>query len=83
MLEQSRWEPATHRLAARYAHVPDDGGESIEMRIRQRYLLSGQVGSPLCRAGLETVALLGGFDPSAFDPEESELLVVVAGLAPP
>jgi SAM-dependent methyltransferase len=76
--EQSRWDPALQRIDARYVHVPGDGGPPVEALLPQRYLLSRQVPDLLSRAGLGLVALQGGFDQAAFDPEESEQLIVVA-----
>jgi hypothetical protein len=76
--EQSRWDRARQRIDARYVHVPVDGGDAMEAMIPQRYLLSGQVADLLAEAGLRLVALQGGFDQSAFDSEQSEMLIVVA-----
>ena len=76
--EQTRFDPHARRLDARYVHVPDDGGAPIEAVIAQRYLLSQEVEPLLERAGLRLIALLGGFDQAAFDPEESETLIAVA-----
>lgn len=78
--EQSRWEPRAQRITARYVHVPEDGGSPVEATIVQRYLLSWQVGPLLARAGLSLVALQGGFDQSAHDPDESDLLIGIARL---
>jgi SAM-dependent methyltransferase len=76
VLEQSWWDPRTQRIDARYVHV--GGGQTIEAMIAQRYLLSHEVGGLLEQVGLGLVALQGGFDQSAFDPEQSELLIAVA-----
>lgn len=76
--EQSLWDPARQRLRARYVHVPADGGTPIEATISQRYLLSSEVAPLLARADLELVALQGGFDQAAFDPEGSETLIAIA-----
>jgi SAM-dependent methyltransferase len=84
--EQSRWDRAGQRIDARYVHVPVDGGDAVEAVIPQRYLLSGQVPNVLAEAGLRLVALQGGFDQSAFDPEQSGMLIAVAArddAAPP
>ncbi|MFW5925774.1 MAG: class I SAM-dependent methyltransferase [Myxococcota bacterium] len=76
--EQSLWEPDRQRITARYVHVPEDGGPSVEAFVRQRYLLSAEVAPLLAQAGLELITLQGGFDQSAFDPEDSEMLIAVA-----
>lgn len=76
--EQSLWERGKQRLIARYVHVPRQRGDPVEGVIPQRYLLSEEVAPLLEEAGLQLIALQGGFDQSAFDPETSELLIVIA-----
>jgi SAM-dependent methyltransferase len=77
VLEQSWWDPRTQRIDARYVHVAS-GGQTVEATISQRYLLSHQVGGLLEHVGLRLMALQGGFDQAAFEPDQSELLIAVA-----
>jgi SAM-dependent methyltransferase len=78
VFEWSRWVPSRQRIDAFYRHEPADGGASIDATIPQRYLLGDEVAPLLERAGLELVALLGGFDQHAYDPDDSERLIGVA-----
>lgn len=79
VFERSRWDRSTQRIDAVYRHRPrDEGHAPVVASIPQRYLLGAQIEGLLADAGLELLALQGGFDQQAYETLESPSLVVVA-----
>ncbi|MCA9681946.1 MAG: class I SAM-dependent methyltransferase [Myxococcales bacterium] len=79
VLERSRWDKPAQRLDVTYLHVAVGAEEAVEGELPQRYLLLDQLRELLRDAGLDIRSLHGGFEGQPYDPDESMLLVVVAG----
>lgn len=78
--ERSRWIRSAQRIEAEYRYRGANGEELIAP-LPQRYLLAEQLLLALMEAGLEPIALWGDFSGTPFDPDGSDRLVLVAGLA--
>lgn len=77
VLERSDWDRTTQSLVAHYRHVPDDGGEVVELTIEHRYLLADQLLGLLRAEGFEPLLIAGGYDGRRYD-EEAEQMIVIA-----
>lgn len=80
VFETSAWDRDAQRIDARYLYVARDGSPALEFPLPQRYLRSDEAVALLEASGLEPWVLHGGFDQSAYDEEDSELMIVTARL---
>lgn len=78
--ERSRWIRSAQRIDAEYRYR-DTSGEELVVPLPQRYLLAEQLLLALMEADLEPIALWGDFAKTPFDPDHSDRLVLIAGLA--
>lgn len=75
--ERSRWDRAAQTIAAQYRYVGVNG-QVYEAPLPQRYVLAEELMLASMHAGLEPVALWGGFDQRPFDPEQSDHMIFLA-----
>ena len=80
VFERSEWARDAQRIDARYLYVARDGSPALEFALPQRYLRSDEALALLRDSGLEPWVVHGGFDQSAYDEEDSELMIITARL---
>ena len=72
--ERNIWNRAEQTIDARYRYQPTIG-DSIEVRLPQRYILASQLRDLAATTGFELMDLWGGFDQRPYDPAGSDLMV--------
>ena len=82
VLERSCWDRSQQRLDVTYEYLPQAGGEVLQGCVAHRYLLTGQLGSLLERAGMRLVSIAGDWNGGPLEPD-GEFFVAVAALAEP
>jgi SAM-dependent methyltransferase len=79
VFERSCWDRGGQRLDVTYEYLPKAGGEVLQGGVPHRYLLSGQLGALLERAGLRLVSMAGDWNGGPVEPD-GEFYVAVAAL---
>ena len=79
VFERSCWDRRRQRLDVTYEYLPKAGGEVLQGCVAHRYLLTGELGGLLERAGLRLLSMSGSWNGGPVEPD-GEFFVAVAAL---